>query len=110
MRNRMDRIKILLAFVILLSGTTLLAAWGIYSFEKETQPEAFGSFLDTMRYTLLTLTTIGYVDTYPTTASGKIFTAFIGVTGYLIGIAFFTVIVFGSLTPIKKIASSLTKT
>ena len=106
----MDRIKILLACVVLLSVTTLLAAWGLYSFEKEAQPEAFGSFLDTMRYTLLTLTTIGYVDTYPMTASGKVFTAFVGVTGYLIGIAFFTAIVFGSLTLIKKFASSLTKT
>lgn len=111
MKNKAEIIKKFLAFVVLLPvSIVLLAACSIHYFEKGAQPEAFGSFLDTMRYTFLTLTTIGYVDIYPVTAGGKVFTAFVGVTGYLIGIACFTAIVFGSLTLIKKFASSLTKT
>ena len=106
MKNKVEIIKKFLAFVVLLSGLLFLAACGIYYFEREAQPEAFGSLLDTIRYTLLTLTTIGYVDIYPVTAGGKIFSAFVGITGYLIGIACFTAIVFGSLTLIKKIVSS----
>ena len=105
MRNKVEIIKKLLGFVVLLSIAIFLAACGIYYFEREAQPEAFGSFLDTMRYTLLTLTTIGYEDTYPTTVGGKVFTAIVGVTGYLIGIACFVAIVFGLRTLIKKFAS-----
>lgn len=110
MKNRVDPIKILLAFVVLLSGTTLLAACGIYAFEKEAQPEAFGSFLEAIRFTLLTLATIGYVDVYPITVGGKFLTVFVGVSGYLIGIAFFVATVSGSLTLIKKVRVVLTKT
>ena len=109
MKNKVEMLKKFLAFVVLLSVLLFLAACGIHYFEKGAQPEAFGSLLDTMRYTLLTLTTIGYVDIYPATVGGKVFTAFVGVTGYLIGIACFTAIVFSSLTLIKKFASSLTK-
>lgn len=102
MRNRKGLTKILLVFAVLLSVTTLFAAWGIHAFEKDAQPEAFGSFLDTMQYTLLTLTTIGYGDIYPTTVGGKVLTAFVGVTGCLMGIACFTAIVIGWLRLIKK--------
>lgn len=103
MKNKIESIKKSLAFVVLLSVLIVLFIMcGIYYFEREAQPEAFGSFLDTMRYTFLTLTTVGYVDIYPMTAGGKVFTAIIGVTGYLIGIVCFTAIVFSSLTLIKK--------
>ena len=111
MKNKAEIIKKLLAFVVLLSvSIVLLAACGIYYLEREAQPEAFGSFFDAMRFTLLTLTTIGYGDVYPITAGGKLFTAFVGVSGSLIGIAFWVAIVSGSLTLIKKIRIILTKT
>ncbi len=111
MKNKADVIKKLLVFVVLLSvSIVLLAAYGIHYFEREAQPEAFGSFLDAIRYTLLTLTTIGYGDVYPTTVGGKLLTAFVGVSGDLISIACFVVIVSGSLTLIKKVRVVLTKT
>ena len=102
MKNKIGITKKLLIFVVLLFVFVYLAAYGIHYFEREAQPESFGTFLDTMRYTLLTLTTIGYADIYPTTVGGKVFTAIIGVTGNLIGIACFIVFVFGLITLIKK--------
>jgi hypothetical protein len=53
----------------------------------------------------ITLTTVGYGDVYPITAGGRLLSLLVGVTGYLIGIAFFVAIVSGSLTLIKKFAS-----
>ena len=111
MKNKVEIIKRLLAFAVLLSvSIVLLAACGIYYFEREAQPETFGSFFDAMRFTLLTLTTIGYGDVYPITAGGKLLTAFVGVSGSLIGIAFWVAIVSGSLILIKKARIVLTKT
>ncbi len=102
MKNKMVITKKLLIFLVLLSVSVFLAACGIHFFEREAQPEKFGSFLDTIRYTLLTLTTIGYADIYPMTVGGKVFTAIVGVAGSLIGIACFTALVFGLISLMKK--------
>ena len=103
MRNKMGITKKLLIFVGLLLVSVFLAACGIHYFEREAQPETFGSFLDAIRYTLLTLTTIGYVDAYPTTMGGQLLTAAVGIGGSLIGIACFIAIMFGSLTLMRKV-------
>ena len=50
-----------------------LAACGIHYFEREVQPEAFGSILDSMWWAVVTLTTVGYGDVYPETGGGKVF-------------------------------------
>ncbi len=102
MKNKIESIKKLWGFVVLLFVLVFLAACGIHYFEREVQPESFGSFLYTMGYTFLTLTTIGYADIYPMTVGGKVFTAIVGVTGSLIGIACFTVLVFGLISLMKK--------
>lgn len=51
-----------------------LAANGIYHFESEAQPDAFGSIPDCIWWAVVTLTTVGYGDSYPVTAGGKFFT------------------------------------
>ncbi|MDE0481764.1 MAG: ion transporter [Candidatus Poribacteria bacterium] len=71
----------LLALVILSSLFVYLAACGIYFFENEAQPEAFGSIPDSMWWAIVSLTTIGYGDVYPVTAGGKIFTALVALVG-----------------------------
>ncbi|MBJ3777467.1 ion transporter [Acuticoccus mangrovi] len=51
-----------------------LCATGIYFFEHDAQPEAFGSIPDAMWWAVVTLTTVGYGDVYPITAGGRLFT------------------------------------
>ena len=76
-----------------------ISAVGIYFFEKDVQPEKFGSILDSMWWALVTLTTVGYGDTYPITPLGKVFTSLIVV----IGIAIIAI-------PTGLISSALTNT
>ncbi|MDE0313483.1 MAG: ion transporter [Candidatus Poribacteria bacterium] len=71
----------LLALVILSSLLVYLSACGIWFFEKDAQPEAFGSILGSMWWAIVSLTTIGYGDVYPVTPGGKIFTALVALVG-----------------------------
>jgi len=71
----------LLALVILCSLFVYLAACGIYVFEKDVQPDKFGSIPDAMWWAIVSLTTIGYGDVYPMTPGGKIFTALVALVG-----------------------------
>ena len=71
----------LLALFILSAMIVYLAACGIYYFERDIQPKAFGSILDSMWWAVVTLTTIGYGDVYPKTAGGKLFTALVALVG-----------------------------
>ena len=71
----------LLALVILSLMLVYLAACGIHYFEREVQPEAFGSILGSMWWAVVTLTTVGYGDVYPTTPGGKLFTALVTLVG-----------------------------
>lgn len=57
----------------------LFAASGIYLFEREAQPEDFGSIPAAMWWAFATLTTVGYGDVTPITTEGKIFGAMITV-------------------------------
>lgn len=68
------------AFLILVT-VMLLAASGMYYFERQSQPEAFGSIPAAMWWAFATLTTVGYGDVTPITAGGKIFGALITVVG-----------------------------
>lgn len=68
------------AFLILLT-VMLLAASGMYYFERESQPEDFGSIPAAMWWAFSTLTTVGYGDVTPITDGGKIFGAMITVVG-----------------------------
>lgn len=68
------------AFLILLT-VMLLAASGMYYFERESQPEDFGSIPAAMWWAFATLTTVGYGDVTPITVGGKIFGALITVVG-----------------------------
>jgi voltage-gated potassium channel len=71
----------LFALVILSLMFVYLAACGIYYFERDAQPEDFGSISDAMWWAIVTLTTIGYGDVYPITPVGKTFTALVALVG-----------------------------
>lgn len=56
-----------------------VAATGIYVFERDAQPEVFGSIPQSMWWAIVTLTTLGYGDVIPVTVPGRIFAAMITV-------------------------------
>jgi voltage-gated potassium channel len=68
------------AFFVLLT-VMLLAAMGMYFFERHAQPVAFRSIPDSMWWAVSTLTTVGYGDVTPVTTAGKIFGALITIIG-----------------------------
>ena len=53
----------------------------MYIVEKDVQPEKFGSIPQTMWWSIVTLTTVGYGDVYPITTIGKIFGSIIIILG-----------------------------
>ncbi len=57
------------------------AAVGIYYFENEAQPEHFSSIFESLWWSIITSTTVGYGDVYPITVGGKVFTFFILIIG-----------------------------
>ena len=64
----------LILFGIVALMMLYLSAAGIYYFESEAQPEAFGSIFHCLWWGVVTLTTVGYGDVYPITVGGRIFT------------------------------------
>jgi voltage-gated potassium channel len=58
-----------------------LSGMGIYYFENDAQPEVFTSMFDGLWWAVATLTTVGYGDSYPITAGGKLFTFFMLIIG-----------------------------
>lgn len=68
------------AFFILIV-VMLIAATGMYFFEREAQPVAFASIPASMWWAFSTLTTVGYGDVTPITVGGKVFGALITVVG-----------------------------
>lgn len=85
------------AFVVFLSSV------GIYYFEHDTQPEQFKSVFHCLWWSVTTLTTVGYGDTYPVTAGGRFFTSIVLFVGLGI-VAVPTGLMASALTSIKKTA------
>lgn len=58
-----------------------LASVGIFYFERDAQPDKFGSVFHSLWWAVATLTTVGYGDVFPITTGGKMFTFFLLLTG-----------------------------
>lgn len=72
-------ITIFVAFILLVLSSTLM-----YFIESDVQPDKFENIGQALWWSVATLTTVGYGDVYPITATGKILSALIA----LIGIGF----------------------
>lgn len=86
-------------FMVITLVLIYFSAVGIYYFENEAQPDHFSSVFDSLWWSIVTLTTVGYGDVYPITVGGKVFTFFI----LLIGLGIVAI-------PTGIISSSLTRT
>ncbi len=69
-------VSVMLMFIIL-----IFASVGIFIFEHEVQPDAFGSIPKAMWWAIVTLTTVGYGDVTPITVQGRVFATFITIAG-----------------------------
>ena len=74
-----------LAAMFLLTIAMLIASTGIYIFEKDAQPDKFGSIPEAMWWAVATLTTVGYGDVTPVSDLGKLISSF----AMFLGIAMF---------------------
>lgn len=88
--------------IILFMAITMVliyfSAVGIYYFEHDAQPQHFSSVFESLWWSIITLTTVGYGDVYPITVGGRVFTFFI----LLIGLGIVAI-------PTGIISSSMTK-
>ena len=73
----------LFATLYLLFVAMFFSSAALYLVEGNAQPEAFSSIPDSMWWSLITLTTVGYGDVAPITPIGKIFGAFTAIIGVL---------------------------
>ncbi|HEB50106.1 MAG TPA: ion transporter [Desulfobulbus sp.] len=76
-----DEMESLLVSVMLMFVIFIFASVGIYIFEHDMQPRAFGSIPMAMWWAIVTLTTVGYGDVTPITVQGRIFATLITVVG-----------------------------
>jgi voltage-gated potassium channel len=76
MRSLLDAIyterRALLGSLVILAGTTMIAASTMYLVERDAQPEKFGTIPDAMWWAIVTLGTVGYGDAVPITVPGKL--------------------------------------
>ncbi len=71
-----------MATLYLLVLAIMVSSTSIYVFEQDYQPDHFGSIPQSMWWSFITLTTVGYGDVVPVTIAGRIvagFTALMGV-------------------------------
>ncbi len=71
----------ILLFMLVTLILIYFSAVGIYYFENQAQPEHFSSIFDSLWWSIVTLTTVGYGDVYPITVGGRVFTFFILMIG-----------------------------
>ncbi len=77
MRSLLDALyaerRALFGCVIILLGTTVLAASVMHVIEGAAQPDKFGTIPEAMWWAIVTLTTTGYGDVVPVTPLGRVF-------------------------------------
>jgi voltage-gated potassium channel len=71
-----------LTFFLIVVGLLALGAVGAFIFEAGRN-QAFGSFWDTIWWTVVTITTVGYGDKFPVTLGGKL----VGILIMILGVA-----------------------
>ncbi|HZG69028.1 MAG TPA: ion transporter [Herpetosiphonaceae bacterium] len=71
----------LIVFGVFACAVLYLSAVGIYFFENEAQPQVFSSIPQSLWWSLVTLTTVGYGDIYPVTVGGRFFTFIVLMVG-----------------------------
>lgn len=80
-KSMADRRHELIVSLVIGLSLMLLSATALDLAERTAQPEAFGSIPRALWWAVATLTTVGYGDTVPITAIGRIFASLTALTG-----------------------------
>ncbi|MDD1728527.1 MAG: ion transporter [Methanospirillum sp.] len=92
----------LISVLIILISFLIFVSYSIYIIESESQPDKFQDFDNAFWWSVITLTTVGYGDTYPITDIGKFLTVIV----LLIGIGLISlptgIIASGFLDEVRK--------
>ena len=73
--------RALVGALLVMLALLLFASTGIYFFERNAQPEVFGSIPAAAWWALATLTTVGYGDVVPVTPAGRVFGGLVMIFG-----------------------------
>ena len=76
-----DRADDLIVTVAFAAIVVLLGATALYLIEGEVQPDTFGSIPRSLYWAVMTLTTVGYGDSFPITPLGKLFASIVALAG-----------------------------
>jgi voltage-gated potassium channel len=71
----------LAAYLLVVAVLLVLSAGLMYALEGQVQPERFGTLPETLWWSVITLTTIGYGDSSPVTPIGRLVGGFIALLG-----------------------------
>jgi voltage-gated potassium channel len=74
-------LKNMTAAMMVMIFLIIIAASLMHAVEGKVQPEAFGSILSALWWSVVTMTTVGYGDVVPITAMGKVIATFIMLIG-----------------------------
>ncbi|MCG9127258.1 hypothetical protein JT359_06600 [Candidatus Poribacteria bacterium] len=96
-------IEVIKGLVILSFVLVFLSACGIYFFERDIQPKVFGSVLNSITYTILLYTTIGFSNITPVTIGGKMISLAVTTLATIIGLLFLVYIIIGAIRTCSKI-------
>jgi len=71
----------LLAALCVAAAQLYISAMLLYFIEGQNNPQSFGSITRALWWAVVTLTTVGYGDVYPTTVLGRVVAGLVAVTG-----------------------------
>ncbi|MBI3437171.1 MAG: ion transporter [Proteobacteria bacterium] len=71
----------LLAALCVAAAQLYISAMLLYFIEGQNNPQSFGSITRSLWWAVVTLTTVGYGDVYPTTVLGRVVAGLVAVTG-----------------------------
>ncbi len=76
-----ERRKEFMSFMVIVLALVMFAGVTVYLVERKVNSEQFGSLIDSIWWSVVTLTTVGYGDKYPVTQTGRTIAAFMMLAG-----------------------------
>ena len=102
MKSNLGAFRLLLVCAFVLLNMLFFSAVALYFFERDAQPDVFGSITDTFTYILLTFFTIGYSSIFPLSFGGKLICIGVSMIGCLLGLVLLIGIVVWSFRSVSS--------